>query len=302
MAVETRRARGRRRDLVPNIEITDLDGDKMTSATVEIGAGFQSGDVLSFDAAAAQSAGLTVTGVATDEGYTLTISGEGSIADYESVLSTVKLASENIVPEGGARAITVTVTDDDGNTSTPVDVTVDVAMPDAYRSSSIPAKTPATRPPSSRKRARPVSRSPTYPTFRPRKRTRLTLEVAKLGWGGTGQFEVLIDGEIVGSFTATSKMSGNGSGWQTIDVDVVTADRGEDISVELRATAANSNVLVKGVQWGDTVLHAASDGFGVGEWSDDDDYVLLSPTGSHARLHGRRGPGLRRVERLVGRR
>jgi Ca2+-binding RTX toxin-like protein len=265
--------------ILPDIAITDVDGDTLTSASVEIGSGYQAGDVLTFDAAAAQSAGLTVTAIATDDGYTLTISGEASIAEYESVLSTVKLASETIVPEGGARAVSVTVTDADDNTSTPVDLAVDVAMPDlpdlvdtaqesrdttAFISEASASGVTVTE----------VSDIPSTETHT------LTLEVARPAWGGTGQFEVLIDGEVVGSFTTTGTLSGNGTGWQTIDVDVVTADRGEDISVELRATSMLSNVIVKGVQWGDTVLHAASDGFGVGEWSDDDDYVLLNPLGS----------------------
>jgi Ca2+-binding RTX toxin-like protein len=280
--------------VLSNIEITDLDGDVMNSATVEIGSGFQSGDVLTFDAAAAQSAGLTVTGVATDEGYTLTVSGEGSIANYESVLSTVKLASANIVPEGGARAITVTVTDDDGNTSTPVDLTVDVAMPDLPELVDTGAEARDTTAFISEASASGVTVTDVSDIPSTETNT-LTLEVAKLGWGGTGQFEVLIDGEIVGSFTATSKISGNGSGWETITVDVVTADRGSDISVELRATAANSNVLVKGVQWGDTVLHAASDGFGVGEWSDDDDYVLAES--ARARRWASRSPRTRTTTR-----
>lgn len=265
--------------LFPNIDIGDLDGDTMTSATVELGEGYQAGDILSVDSSTLDAAGLSVTAVATDDGYTLTISGDGSIEDYESVLSSVKLASENIVPEGGARAVSVSVTDDDGNSSTPVDVTIDVSVPELPdlvdtseedRDSTVFISEAS----ASGVTVTDVSDIPSTET------NTLTLEVAKLGWGGTGQFEVLIDGEVVGTLTTTSKLSGNGSGWQTLEVDVVTVDRGEDISVELRATASNSNVIIKGVEWGDTVLHAASDGFGIGEWSDDDDYVMLSPLGS----------------------
>ncbi len=93
-------------DSAPLIDVTDVDGTMLTSATVAITGGFVLGDVLAADE------GLTGISVTYDGlNGLLTLSGADTHADYEQVLQSVTFASTNDAP-GAMRTVTWTIIDD----------------------------------------------------------------------------------------------------------------------------------------------------------------------------------------------
>ncbi|EJZ06955.1 hypothetical protein MVAC_20043, partial [Mycolicibacterium vaccae ATCC 25954] len=92
--------------VVSSVDITDLDSDQLSKATLTIGpAGYKAGDVLAYTATA-ESAITTSWDAAT---RTLTLSGVASIAEYEAAIKAVTFTAT----EGGvSRSILVSVTDD----------------------------------------------------------------------------------------------------------------------------------------------------------------------------------------------
>jgi len=86
------------------LTLSDVDSNHVTSATVAIGAGFSTGnDVLSFNSALLQP-GMTATYA---NNGVLTITGSGSLADYQQILASVTFQTTT----AGGRTIGFTVFD-----------------------------------------------------------------------------------------------------------------------------------------------------------------------------------------------
>lgn len=237
-------------------EISDIDGDQLMQATIEISGGFKNGDVLSIDEGVLSGLGLTLDAAgATGTGYALTLSGDASIADYEAALAAVRLSSEDSVPEPGSRTVSVHVTDDDGNTSEAASVTVGVTSPDSPELADTDADggdTAAfvTAADAAGATVSDIADVPSEST------DTLSLVVAKNGYGGTGQFEVLVGGVSLGTFTTDVSGTGFGGEWETIEIENVDLPLGEEVEISVRATTPNSNVLLKSISYGDTAIDA----------------------------------------------
>ncbi len=92
-----------------SITLTDVDSANIRSAMVQITGNYQGGeDMLSIDSAYLPS-GVTVLWDATTG--TLTLSGEASPAEYESMLEHVTYTNSNAEPDYGDRSVTWTVND-----------------------------------------------------------------------------------------------------------------------------------------------------------------------------------------------
>lgn len=245
--------------VLSGVDLSDADGNLLTQAKVEISGGFTDGDSLVIDQSLLDQHGLSLDGAeATDSGYTLTISGNASLSDYEEAIASVCLCNDSSVPDPGARTVAVTVTDDDGNTSQAATVTVDVSAPPAPELSD--AGEEARDSVAYVSDAGDSGATVTDVTGSDSTVTQsLTLEVGKLGNGGTGQFEVFVGGVSLGIFAATTKVENDGSGWEEVEIEDVTLPVGEEASIEVKAVSPNSNVLLKTITYGDTVLNAADD-------------------------------------------
>ncbi|WP_204249578.1 hypothetical protein [Mycolicibacterium vaccae] len=92
--------------VVSSVDITDVDSENLSKATLTIGpAGYRSGDVLSY--VAAEGGSITASWDAATR--TLTLSGVASIAEYEAAIKAVTFSAT----EGGlSRSISVSVVDD----------------------------------------------------------------------------------------------------------------------------------------------------------------------------------------------
>ncbi|MGE2737028.1 Ig-like domain-containing protein [Mycolicibacterium vaccae] len=90
----------------PVVMITDLDSDRLRSATVTL-TGADAGDILGHGSLPDNVSATYADGV-------LTFTGEATVAEYRTLLTSVTLTSA----EAGLKAIGFTVTDVDGNTST----------------------------------------------------------------------------------------------------------------------------------------------------------------------------------------
>lgn len=92
--------------ITDNLDIADIDDERMTRAVVQITENYQMGaDVLGFN----NTAGITGTWNA-DTG-TLTLAGSATIAQYEAALRSVTYSNTAENPAEGIRRITFTVTD-----------------------------------------------------------------------------------------------------------------------------------------------------------------------------------------------
>ncbi len=87
-------------------EITDVDSPSLTSVTVSLGAGAQSGDALSYSG----SGGITP--VFSDDHQTLTLTGPGTLAEFEAALKDITFTATQLGL--GLRTVNVTLTDADG--------------------------------------------------------------------------------------------------------------------------------------------------------------------------------------------
>ena len=110
--------------VAPVVEIGDLDSTTLTGATVKLGLGRQAGDTLAYTAPIGSP--ITASWNGTD---TLTLSGLGTIAQYEAALEAVTFSAT-----GGAllpRTLTINVIDDSGVTAlVPAIVVAGVKNPD----------------------------------------------------------------------------------------------------------------------------------------------------------------------------
>ncbi|MDF1747590.1 MAG: FecR domain-containing protein [Alphaproteobacteria bacterium] len=250
--------------VLDGVDISDFDGDLLMQATVEITSGFKEGDALNIDTDLLDSLGLTLeTATQTATGYRLMISGDASIADYEEALAAVRLSSNDTVPEPGTRVIGVSVIDDDGNYSDLASVSVGVTMPDApdLLDSSEDAQDSALFLTEASESGATVSGMSNVPTTATET---LVLEVGKLGYGSTGQFEVLVGGVSFGTFTTTVKANGHEGAFQTIEIPGITVSRDQDTNIELRNVSSNSNVVVRSITFGEAALAASNEWSGQG--------------------------------------
>ena len=107
-----------------SITVTDLQGADISSATVTISTGFQSGDTLSFNnGSPTQTFSDSATVSASQSGDVLTLTttaGNATAADYQKALDSVTYSFSGDPTIGGTdrtRTITWSVTDADGQTS-----------------------------------------------------------------------------------------------------------------------------------------------------------------------------------------
>ncbi|AFJ01674.1 hypothetical protein Q7C_501 [Methylophaga frappieri] len=116
--------------LEPALSLADVDDADLNQAVITIASGFSAGDTLALDAALATSLGLTVDSSVPG---TLTISGNATKAEYQSLLRTVNYSSSSDNPGSADRTINWTVRDENSEaaangqqTSTVVNTTVEV--------------------------------------------------------------------------------------------------------------------------------------------------------------------------------
>ena len=104
--------------------ITDSDSVQMSGATVVL-TNPQSGDVLT--APGALPGGITA--IPSPDGYTITLTGNASLADYQAALAAITYESTVDSPDTTPRQIEVTVTDDSGLSSNTAVSTINVDGP-----------------------------------------------------------------------------------------------------------------------------------------------------------------------------
>ncbi|NMM43529.1 hypothetical protein HH303_03505 [Rhodospirillaceae bacterium KN72] len=255
--------------VLDDVEIDDVDGSVMTQATVTIASGYQDGDQLSINTDLLQSLGLTVSATTTAAGFVLTLSGNASIASYETALESVKLSSTDSVAEAGDRVLQVSVTDVDGNVSDLSDVTVSVELPDGpvLQDTSDGARDSAvfvTEASNSGATVSEVSNVSETTT------NDLVLTVSKYWSGGSGQFEVLVNGTSIGTFSAPQGGHHHSSFWQQVTIPDVTLPIGSESAIEIRGVTSDSNVAVSRLEYGDTEMYATSHGWELDEPDDND--------------------------------
>ncbi|MEM7314666.1 MAG: hypothetical protein AAF497_16080, partial [Planctomycetota bacterium] len=108
------------------ITVTDDDSTDLASATVTVSSGFESSaDVLDATSVSA----ITVAFDATTG--TLSLTGTGSLADYQTVLRSVTYENTSDAPDTATRTITFEVTDPDGETGSATRLVDLVAVNDA---------------------------------------------------------------------------------------------------------------------------------------------------------------------------
>jgi hypothetical protein len=106
----------------PGISASDVDSDSFAGATVAISSGYVSGDSLGFS----DQGGIT--GVFDGETGVLTLSGSGTVAEYEAALRSVTFQSSSDDPTGATRTVSFQV-DDGGDVENLSDaVTRDIAV------------------------------------------------------------------------------------------------------------------------------------------------------------------------------
>ena len=256
-------------NVLDDVEISDVDGSVMTQATVTIAGGYQDGDQLSINTDLLQSLGLTASATATAAGFVLTLSGNASIASYEAALEAVELSSTDSVAEAGDRVLQVSVTDTDGNVSDLSDVTVSVELPDGptLQDTSEGARDSAvfvTEASNSGATVSEVSNVSETTT------NDLVLTVSKYWSGGSGQFEVLVNGTSIGTFSAPQGGHHHSSFWQQVTIPDVTLPVGSESAIEIRGVTSDSNVAVSRLEYGDTEMYATSHGWELDEPDDND--------------------------------
>ena len=89
----------------PGVSIADIDDETATGATVAIGAGFDSGDVLAFSASGG------ITGSYDAGSGVLTLSGAASLADYRSVLRSVTFRNPSTALSSSTRQVVFRIND-----------------------------------------------------------------------------------------------------------------------------------------------------------------------------------------------
>ncbi|TRW85615.1 hypothetical protein FK535_09365 [Mycolicibacterium sp. 018/SC-01/001] len=89
-------------------EISDLDSSSLSSVTVSLGDGKLTGDTLSYTA----PQGSQITASFGDDNRSVTLTGPGTLADYEAALEAITFSATQFGL--GLRAVNITLTDDDG--------------------------------------------------------------------------------------------------------------------------------------------------------------------------------------------
>ncbi|PYC20265.1 pyrrolo-quinoline quinone [Pseudomonas mosselii] len=115
--------------IVPNLSLTQTDGDTQVSgATLTLGGVLDGGnETLSLSAgqiATAASYGITITGSGTT---VLSLSGVATLAHYRSILAAVTYGNSTVAWTSGTRSVTVSVNDDMGSTTRTASVVVQPA-------------------------------------------------------------------------------------------------------------------------------------------------------------------------------
>jgi hypothetical protein len=99
-------------------DITDIEGDQMSGASVDAGASWEPGqDELAFNDT--DGIGGINLGVDDDANGTLTLTGNGTIAQYEAAIAQIFYSNNSDDPDTTPRVLTATVTDVPGATSGP---------------------------------------------------------------------------------------------------------------------------------------------------------------------------------------
>jgi len=86
----------------------------------------------------------------------------------------------------------------------------------------------------------------------------LQLHVAKGGEGNSGEFDLLIDGEVQGTYTTDIPYNSTGL-WDTLNINGLHLTEGEH-SIALRPTEANAHLLVNRIVYQTTAKEAEKDG------------------------------------------
>jgi hypothetical protein len=111
--------------LDPLVLVTDLDSANLSGATVKIGLGFAPGDTLSF----APLAGNPITGAFNSTTGVLTLSGTGTVAQYQAALQSVTFSTSSSAL-AAIKTVSIVVTDSGTVSSLPGLVAVTVlALP-----------------------------------------------------------------------------------------------------------------------------------------------------------------------------
>ncbi|PRC42098.1 hypothetical protein C6A85_000000112260, partial [Mycobacterium sp. ITM-2017-0098] len=95
--------------LMTSVEILNADGGTLTGAVVAIGLNRVAGDTLGFSAVEGNPVSVTQT-----NGWTLTLSGTGTVDQYQQVLKSITFSATQV---GLPRTVTINVTEADGDTS-----------------------------------------------------------------------------------------------------------------------------------------------------------------------------------------
>lgn len=271
-----------------DLEISDTDGDLLMQARIDFAGGRQDGDALSIDTGLLAAHGLTLESGADGA---LVISGDAPLATYEAVLRSVTLSSSDSVPEPGTRSLRVRVTDDDGNEAAPQQIAVAVSQPEApsLADESEGARDTAAFLTAAGAGGATVAALTDLPSSTT---DSLILTVGKLGNGGTGQFEVTVGGQVIGTFTTTVKATGGNGVWETIEIADVSLPAGTETEVLVSASSPNANVVIQSIQYGDTLVpapHSADDDDAAGQEGDghgaaETGYAILDPDGTPTRF------------------
>ncbi len=227
--------------LVPNVTLSDPDSTNLKQATVTLSA-TPDGARESLSATGLQGG---ITSAYDSATRTLTLSGAGSVADYQAALRLVKYANSSNDPTTTARSYTITVTDLDDLSSSGLTGTVTVTSNnDAPTLTSTANPAAAFEASSANPSARLFSGSSISTVETGQLLTRLTLTV---GGVKDGELETLtVGGQTV---TLTNGASVNGAGQPTMAVALsgetatVTIEFGQGIS------AADLARLVDGITY-----------------------------------------------------
>lgn len=95
--------------LVTSVQIVNADGGMLTGAVVAIGLNSVAGDTLGFSAIEGNPVSVEQT-----NGWTLTLSGTGTVDQYQQVLKSITFSATQL---GLPRTVTIDVTEADGDTS-----------------------------------------------------------------------------------------------------------------------------------------------------------------------------------------
>ncbi len=244
--------------VLTDLDVQDIDGDVLMQATVEISGGFAEGDKLTVDEDLLSDLGITLESAeATEDGFALVLSGDASIEDYEAALASVRLSSDTGAPDVGTRTIGVTVTDDDGNEADPIFVSVDVGVGEESDLADVGG--------TGQDSVAFISETDEVGTtvdsvsdIVATTTETLSVSVGKNGNGNTGEFEVIVNGQSMGTFTTTSKATGSNGAFETIEIGEISLPQGAEASIEVRAVSSNSGVLLQGITYGSVAIDAES--------------------------------------------